>query len=159
MKDNRGISLIELVVAIAISGVILVTIYSFYVTGVRGFARGTSTATNQVSVRRVSNEVAREIRKASNVDIPDSSTLILKDEIGNMMVEIKYLSSNNTIEADYYTEAGDGSMTFSHNRKLAERIGSFEAKKDSDKTNITIESIENSEGYTDKLETVITQRK
>ena len=160
MRDNRGITLIELVVSIAIFGIIIATIYSFYVTGVKGFARGTSTATNQVSVRRVSNEIAREIRKASNVEVlPDSYTIILRDEVGNMLVEIKYISPNNTIEADYYTEAADGSWVFSHNRKLAERIGFFKATTDSDKTIVTIESIGNSEGYTDKLETVITKRK
>ena len=159
MRDNRGITLIELVVSIAIFGIIIATIYSFYVTGVKGFARGTSTATNQVSVRRVSNEVAREIRKASNVEVPDSYTIILKDEVDNMLAKIKYISTDNIIKADYYTEAADGSWVFSHNRKLAERIGFFEATTDSDKTNVTIESIGNSEGYTDKLETVITKRK
>lgn len=159
MKDNRGITLIELVVVIAISSAILLTIYSFYITGVKGFARGTSTANNQVSVRRVSNEVAREIRKSSNVEIPDSTTIILKDEVGNILAEIKYIGSNYAIEANYYTDDGAGGIAFSHNRKLAERIGFFEAKKDVDKTIVTIESIENSEGYTDKLETVITQRK
>lgn len=159
MRDNRGITLIELVVSIAIFGIIIATIYSFYVTGVKGFARGTSTATNQVSVRRVSNEVAREIRKASNVEVPDSYTIILRDEVGNMLAEIEYISTDNTIKADYYTEAADGSWVFSHNRKLAERIGFFEATTNSDKTIVTIESIGNSEGYTDKLETVITKRK
>lgn len=159
MRDNRGITLIELVVSIAIFGIIIATIYSFYVTGVKGFARGTSTATNQVSVRRVSNEVAREIRKASNVEVPDSYTIILRDEVGNMLAEIKYISTDNTIKVDYYTEAADGSWVFSHNRKLAERIGFFEATTNSDKTIVTIESIGNSEGYTDKLETVITKRK
>ena len=161
MRDNRGITLIELVVSIAIFGIILATIYSFYVTGVKGFARGTSTATNQVSVRRVSNEVAREIRKASNVEVPDSDsyTIILRDEVGNMPAEIKYIGTDNTIKAYYYTEAADGSWVFSHNRKLAERIGFFEATTNSDKTIVTIESIGNSEGYTDKLETVITKRK
>lgn len=162
MKDNnRGITLIELVVAIAISGVILFTIYSFYVTGVRGFSRGSSTATNQMSVRRVSNEVAREIRKAQNIDIPDPSTLVLEYEEGSNTVEVKieYNSANKSIEADYTVTDVDGNFISSTSRNLADRISKFEVKKVDDKTTVTIESVENSDGDVDKLETVITERK
>lgn len=165
MKDNRGITLIELVVVIAISVAILLSIYSFYTVGVRGFARETTTATNQVSIRRVSNEIARQIRRASDFDVTNPQNLILKYEDKDI-AKIEYIfdSSTKTITAYYYKNDASGDSNISdHTSQLSNRISDFNVNVDEKKITMTIESIENvdmssRDNHKDSLTTVITKR-
>ena len=163
MKDNKGVTLVEVVVAISITSIILISIYSFYISGVKSYARETTKASNQVSVRRVSNAIGKEIRKASSVLITDpgvanTNTLVLTDS-DNKKTIIRFDSSKNTIKADYYLPANNGDSSLSSTSNLATRIGNFTLKEEDDKIIVTVESIENSEGYKEKLETVISKRK
>src|SRR5699024_10742191 len=116
-----------------------------------------------VSVRRVSNAIGKEIRKASSVLITDpgvanTNTLVLTDS-DNKKTIIRFDSSKNTIKADYYLPANNGDSSLSSTSNLATRIGNFTLKEEDDKIIVTVESIENSEGYKEKLETVISKRK
>ena len=159
MRDNKGLTLIELVVAIAIISSIIMAISSFYISGVKGFARETTTASNQTEVRRVSNEIAREIRRASSVVNFSFGTIRLRypDDKG-----IWYYLSENTLIADYglYTsDTSDTNMDTYYTSILSDRIGSFNVNIVGDNITITIESIENSEGETYKLVTELYLRK
>lgn len=155
MRDNKGLTLIELVVAIAIISSIIMAISSFYISGVKGFARETTTASNQTEVRRVSNEIAREIRRASVVNF-SFGTIRLRypDDKG-----IWYYLSENTLIADYGLYTSETNMDTDYTSILSDRIGSFNVNKVGDNITITIESIENSEGETYKLVTELYLRK
>ena len=159
MKDNKGFTLIELVVVIAIGAVILLTIYSFFASGVKGYSRGITTANNQTNVRRVSNEIAKQIRRSSAVEITNPTTLTLSHSSGEEKTIIKFNSGSNTIEAEYYDISPSGNVTPNRTGKLAERIGNFTVAKSGNKTTVTVESIGNTDGHVDKLETVLTERK
>ena len=156
MRDNKGLTLIELVVAIAIISSIIMAISSFYISGVKGFARETTTASNQTEVRRVSNEIAREIRRASSVVNFSFGTIRLRypDDKG-----IWYYLSENTLIADYGLYTPENNMDTDYTSILSDRIGSFNVNKVGDNITITIESIENSEGETYKLVTELYLRK
>lgn len=159
MKDNKGFTLIELVVVIAIGAVILLTIFSFFTSGVKGYSRGITTANNQTNVRRVSNEIAKQIRRSSAVEITNPTTLTLSHASGEEKTIIKFNSGSNTIEAKYYDISSSGIETLNRTGQLAERIGNFTVAKTGDKTTVTVESIENTDGHVEKLETVLTKRK
>ncbi len=167
MKDNRGMTLVELVVAIAILSAILLSIYSLYIVGVRGFARETSTAQNQVSIRRASNEIGRQIRRATSI-IPDptiddvtKNEITLEDSEGEILI-YKYDSTNKCIGIKKYNSAYG--LVY-ENPQWAERIKDFTVTTSSSNKQITviIESIgsadmANSDNRNEKLETVITVR-
>ncbi len=159
MKDNKGFTLIELVVVIAIGAVILFTILSFFTSGVKGYSRAISTANNQTNVRRVSNEIAKQIRRSSVVEVTNPTTLTLSHPSGEEKTIIKFNGGSNTIEAEYYDISPSGSITHNRTSKLAERIGNFNVKKTAGKITLIVESIENTDGHVDKLETVLTERK
>ncbi|NMB44638.1 MAG: prepilin-type N-terminal cleavage/methylation domain-containing protein [Clostridiales bacterium] len=160
IENNRGMTLIELVVAIAILGVILLAIYSFMNTGVKGFARETTTAKNQAQVRRVSNNIGREIRRASHIahieETPGKRKLVLTYPDGN---KTEYRLDDNIIKADYY----DVDDNYSYTSELARGINTFGVDVKDDTGNIlaeiSIESVENARGKTYKLVTEITIRK
>src|SRR5690554_1420485 len=171
MKDNRGITLLELVIAIAILSIILLSIYSFYLVGIKSFTRETTTAVNQMSIRRASNDVAREIRRPREIELLnpiDSNNYSGLTLIDNDRVEIKFNhdEDNNTI-----TKTIDRNV----NDNWAERIDSFRISTVPNfseitennpikKVKVTIESIESADmsssgGKREKLETVIVIRK
>lgn len=169
MKDNKGVTLIELVVAIAILGTILASIYSFYLVGIKGFSRETTTATNQVSVRRASNDIAREIRRAVTIS-PDplpgetetpANELNLTDSEGEVTI-YTLNSSDKSIEIKKIDSSNN--ITY-HNPNWANRVSDFEVSQIDGKNQIkvVIRSIDNVDisgtgGQPESIETVITIR-
>lgn len=153
MKDNKGMTLVELVVSIAIISVILLAIYSFLNTGVKGFARETTTANNQAQVRRISNNIGREIRRANSIAVEDDSKkLIITDPDGNI-IEYTRDVTDNTIKAKHINGAS------SYTSNLASGIAKFTAIIVDDKVTVEIKSIENARGKTYELKTEITIRR
>lgn len=161
IENNRGMTLIELVVAIAILGVILLAIYSFMNTGVKGFAGETTTANNQAQVRRVSNNIGREIRRAESVAVvtvgEGLNKLVLTYPPDGIKTE--YRLEDNIIKADYY----DVDDNYSYTSELARGIKKFDIDVADEAgiilVEINIESVENARGKTYKLKTKITIRK
>lgn len=170
-KDNRGVTLVELVVVIAILGAILASIYSFYLVGVKGYTRETTRAINQTSIRRASNEVSRQVRRASDVkvdvesigleELNDTSPLQLVFEDGRT---IFYNMDGKSLKAYHYTpnphiETG---YSFDYSRVISDRVSGFDVdlthEANSYKITIIITSMENADGMSDKLESFITLR-
>ncbi len=160
MKDNRGMTLIELVVAIAILTSIVLAITSFYVSGVKGFARETTTASNQTEVKRLSNEIARELRRSKEVVINPFNQLIIVDSNNNVVTY--YRGANNTFYAGYggiEYDAGTRIIGIDYTLCISEQIKEFDKVINGDQITLTIESIENSEGETYTLVTELNLRK
>jgi prepilin-type N-terminal cleavage/methylation domain-containing protein len=160
MKDNRGVTLIELVIAIAILTSIVFAITSFYVSGVKGFARETTTASNQTEVRRLSNQIAREIRRSKEVINYMGTQLVIVDS--NNKVVTYYRGANNTFYAGYGEityDAGTRTIGIDYTLCISEQIKEFDKVINGDQITLTIESIENSEGETYTLVTELNLRK
>ena len=159
MKDNRGVTLIELVIAIAILTSIVFAITSFYVSGVKGFARETTTASNQTEVRRLSNQIAREIRRSKEVINYMGTQLVIVDSNNNVVTY--YRGANNTFYAGYgeYDDAGTRIIGIDYTLCISEQIKEFDKVINGDQITLTIESIENSEGETYTLVTELNLRK
>jgi len=158
MKDNRGVTLIELVIAIAILTSIVFAITSFYVSGVKGFARETTTASNQTEVRRLSNQIAREIRRSKEVINYMGTQLVIVDSNNNVVTY--YRGANNTFYAGYGEyDAGTRIIGIDYTLCISEQIKEFDKVINGDQITLTIESIENSEGETYTLVTELNLRK
>lgn len=155
MKDNKGVTLLELVIAIAILSSIILVIVTFYISGVKAFARETTTANNQFKVRRVSNEIGRELRRANTVT-ESSGVLNLTYSDGSLT---RYRLDITSLKADYYIVGPTGTLIHDHTGELAKGIKQFHITVLTDTITVLIESLENTEGNTYKLETEITIRR
>ncbi len=79
--NNKGITLIELLVTLAIMGFVITALYSFYLTGLRGWQRGTDRMEAQQSARIAMDKIIREVRFAEEISLDeDKSTLRFKVE-------------------------------------------------------------------------------
>lgn len=156
MKDDKGFTLIEVVVAIAILAAVILSIMSFQVSGVKGFARESTTAINQTKVRRASNDIIRELRRASTSKI-NLGALELNYSDGKR-TRIFYDTSSESIIMSYSIKEPSGTYTDLYTSVLVEGISTFTYSITGKKVSIKIESNENSEGTTYKLETKITIR-
>lgn len=81
MKNNRGITLIELIIVLVTIGVIISISFSVLIFGFRIFNIQTSSIDNQSIVRSVIRDITKEIRK-SNGGIEVTSTSIEFKENG-----------------------------------------------------------------------------
>lgn len=72
LAKQSGFTLIELVVTLAILGIVIVTIYSINQFGLRTFAQSSDRAENQFEVRMPADFIAKKVRYANNVEILDA---------------------------------------------------------------------------------------
>ncbi len=164
MKDNnRGLTLIELVVGIALLATILLSIYSFYIVGIKGFARETTRATNQTSIRRASNEIARQVRRGQDISTTDSASLQIVFSDNSQTIYTK--NNENKLIASYYKH---DSNSPDKETVLSDRVEEFnvllnlEENEDYSQVtqvSVTITSIKNADGHQEELVTLITLRK
>ena len=155
MKDNRGMTLVEVVVAMALISIVLLSIYSFMGSGVKGFAREATTANNHAQVRRVSNNIGREVRRADSVT-KDSDKLIIKYADQK---KSEYRLEGNIIKVDYYNEDAGGNWVLDYTGDLASGIKTFNIDIVGEEIALEIESVENARGKTYRLETRLTIRR
>lgn len=71
-KDRRGITLVELILALALMGIILVTTYNLLSVGLNSFEGQATSLDNQARARRAMRDISQEIRKAESVTIEDN---------------------------------------------------------------------------------------
>ncbi len=76
LTDERGLSLVELLVALTITGLMLSGVFAFYIFGSKVFNTGTEKAGLQHGLRQAAEIITREVRFATELDtiseIPDS---------------------------------------------------------------------------------------
>lgn len=68
-KDIKGITLVELIIAMTIASIAVAALYSIFSYGLRNFHSQSTSADNQANVRMALNFIGREIRKADKVEI------------------------------------------------------------------------------------------
>ncbi|MDW7651431.1 MAG: prepilin-type N-terminal cleavage/methylation domain-containing protein [Bacillota bacterium] len=69
LRNQRGLSLAELVVVIALLGIVLAIGYTFYFFGVRAFNVGEDQSNVQRDIRIASSVITKEIRNATVVEL------------------------------------------------------------------------------------------
>jgi len=73
IKNQKGFSLIELMVVVAVLGLIVLGLVTFFTGGVRSWITGQSQLQAQREARQAMDRMVREIREASNI-IADSTS-------------------------------------------------------------------------------------
>ena len=154
MRDDRGYTLIEVVVAIAILVAIMFSIFSFYVTGVKGFARESTTANNQMKIRRALNDISREVRRSSSATV-GSGSLVLEYPDDK---KTEFNLSGESIIMNYFEKNPGGVYISNGTSTLIDGIKSFTSTVGTDVISIELESTANSEGQTYKRESKLTIR-
>ncbi len=89
MKNNNGFTLVELLVVIAVSGILLTAVYFLLISGFNNFYLGTDRAKIQSDIRLVENILNNELRNVECIEIASlgectdfDSSFILESEDG-----------------------------------------------------------------------------
>ncbi|RKL65919.1 hypothetical protein CR203_17760 [Salipaludibacillus neizhouensis] len=144
LKNDRGLSLIELLVSVSLLSMILLIVTSIQLFGQNQFMNQTEHVDSQADVRYAMNDIQRKIRSA------DGSQITTKDDA-------IYLNNEEWI----YFEAGSSTIweTVDEDKnKLVDNIKMFTAHPDEDhieKTKITIESFSPTNGQSTTISSSI----
>jgi prepilin-type N-terminal cleavage/methylation domain-containing protein len=113
-NNKKGITLVELVIALAILGIVLTIGYNLFLAGLKSYGRQIDNADNQARARQAIRQITREMRKADQIDIIDENNIkideslysfdknsytILKD--GNVFVTGIRSFKTELVEADF----------------------------------------------------------
>ncbi len=104
INDERGLSLVELTIVLAMMGMVLALGYLFYDFGTRSFNVGEARSNVQQNVRVTSDYIARELRYAFEVQLLDGSFVIpetVEDDFNYI-----FINSEGAVEH----KASDGSV-------------------------------------------------
>src|SRR5690554_1071819 len=121
--NNKGFSLIELIIAMALVAMVTAVAYGVYISGITSFSRESANVSNQAGVRQALSYISKEIRKANEVNI-SGDTLILDG--------FEYELVDNIIKKD--------------NNNMFYNIAEFSAIKDGTKLKLEIMSTPNPDG-------------
>lgn len=132
LKNNKGLTLVELLAVIVISSIIMIVLFSIFLNGQNQAQTQRDKNLQLIDVAYVLKVLTREIRKTDIVEVQNNDTLIIDNEI------YTFNSADNTI-----TKNGD---VFQNN------INQFQVNKVLNKITIQITSID---GITQKTEIVL----
>ncbi len=74
-KEQYGLSVVELLIAVTILGFVLAGAYTFFGFGLSSFDRGTDRAVVQNNLRMAAEAITKEVRFAGSISIIDASTI------------------------------------------------------------------------------------
>lgn len=74
IKQVRGFTLIELLITISLVGFVLAAIYTFYLTGLRSWQRGTASMEAQQSARIAVDTIISELRYAHELSLHNDNS-------------------------------------------------------------------------------------
>jgi prepilin-type N-terminal cleavage/methylation domain-containing protein len=80
-NNKKGITLVELVIALAILGIVLTIGYNLFLAGLKSYGRQIDNADNQARARQAIRQLTREMRKADQIDIIDESNIKIDDTL------------------------------------------------------------------------------
>ena len=112
MKKINGFTLIEVLVSIAVLGLVITALFNINIAGFRFMAYNQDRVDLQDQARIINNNLERQIRKASNIDV-NSNKIILSDGAVEFYVEGSILKvDNNGVVRNITDNVVDG-YTFS----------------------------------------------
>ena len=100
-KNKKGFSLIEMMVAVVILGLIVLGLVTFFTGGVKSWVAGQSQLTAQRNARQAMDRMVREIREGENVKTgSDDDTIVVSiPALGSEPAyDVTYSLSNTTIK-------------------------------------------------------------
>ena len=130
MGNNRGITLIEVLVSIVIIGLVITALYNMNIAGFNFLAYNQDRVELQDQARLISSNLERQIRKANGIDIDSSDQNNLYLESGdrfyveNDIFKFTNASSGNTrnitsdVVSTHSFSYDDDSVIFEFNLKL-----------------------------------------
>lgn len=153
--NNKGVSLVELIVTIAILGVVTVAVQSFILTSAKINSKVTSNVKLQYESQLVMANVQKQLANTGEAVFCDEDTLLMVTEAdgGNNTVSIFFLDNNNTFyygEDDSISNLNTASVNV---YKLAEYVTDFDVTLISDaedkvtQANITLKIERNGKEY------------
>jgi prepilin-type N-terminal cleavage/methylation domain-containing protein len=125
-NKRKGMTLIELIVALFILSIVIMMGYSMSIFGIRNFSNQSSAVNNQSNIRYAMSYISKEIRKAESITVSDNKIKV-----------------NNTTE--YKLE---GNIIKKNTNNFVQGIGSFVVVQGGKKITISIISLPDSNGQT-----------
>lgn len=102
IKNEEGITLIELLVSIAIFSVIVSLALSILLFGSRSFHKQTNETNDLLNIRNAIDHLTREIRKSDHVDVRDGILTLNKTD--TYRLDNNRLMKNETVIIDHIDE-------------------------------------------------------
>lgn len=130
---KKGLTLIELLIALSLFSVVMLLGYSVYITSIKNFDRDVASIDNQANVRFAMGYITRELRKASEIEVEGNQLTINKVD--------RYYFSNGILRKNY--------------NQLVTGISSFEVTLHENKLTIKITSIPDKNGNNVELASAI----
>lgn len=138
MKNEKGITLVELLAVLALMSLIIVLIGSVHIFGQKQFTKQTEQIDHQANVRLAMSTVMKEIRTVGNQTIS-----VEKDVL--------------TIGTDVYKH--ENKQIKKNNVPIINNINKFVIEKEDEKITITITSIADQQGKTASVSSIAYIRK
>ncbi|HZK44486.1 MAG TPA: prepilin-type N-terminal cleavage/methylation domain-containing protein [Syntrophomonadaceae bacterium] len=89
--DQKGFTLVEVLLALAISSIVISGFFSLVWTTTKAYENGISFSDNQYMARRAITDIEKDIKAAYSVEIPTEAELFLnKKSKGKRNAEIRY---------------------------------------------------------------------
>ncbi len=101
LRSNRGLTIIELLLTLSMISFIIIAIYSFYITGLRGWQRGTDHMEAQQSARIAMDKIISELRFAHQVSLHDQNREVRFQVSGDSRTR-RFRLVNNELVFDSY---------------------------------------------------------
>jgi prepilin-type N-terminal cleavage/methylation domain-containing protein len=101
IKNNKGLSLVELLVALSLVSMVILVVMSMSLLGLRSFDKGINQTDVQYEVRRASAKISETLRNAIAIDTSTSSSItgpmIIADELNNLDSTCTVTVANNVL--------------------------------------------------------------
>lgn len=96
IKNNKGLTLIELLVALSLVSMVILVVMSMSLLSLKSFDRGLNQTDVQYEVRRASAKITEELRNAIAIETSTSTSSSLSEYI-DIESELDYLDSTCTV--------------------------------------------------------------
>jgi prepilin-type N-terminal cleavage/methylation domain-containing protein len=137
VKNQKGVTLIELLAAIALLSIVLLLANSIHLFGQKQMTDQTTEIQNQANVRLAMDIITKQVRKASTIYVDNYGVLTLDTDI--------YKLDNNNLTKN--------------NQPLVTNLQKFDLQYDGNKIKVTIADLPNSNTPQTTLSTTIYIRK
>ena len=130
-KNQKGFSLIEMMVVVIILGLITLGLVTFFTGGTKSWVAGQSQLTAQRNARQAIDRMVREIRHGE---------LVTDNSINNISVDIPALGSESAYNVTYFWSGTPGDPINRYSNKLINNVKKLEfTYPDASKVHIILE--------------------
>ncbi len=131
LKQNKGITLVEMIIAVALLSVVVSLGYMFYFTGFKAFDRNVNRVDMQQNVRHSVSYISKRLLNANDADVVVTTITGASDElrIGNDLFRL----TGTTLRVNH-----DYLNTLSPFNPFAEGITGFESTREGKMITVTI---------------------